>query len=188
MPSGENNFYIDDDEMGAYYTKFVGEELIQFTRKMFNLSTQREETYIGGFSMGGYGAIRTGLLYPETFYKVLSFSSALIAKDIAGISTDYTDLMADYNYYHRVFGDLNSILDSDKNPEVLVETLSKTDRIIPEIFMVCGTEDFLLNQNRDFNEYLNSKDIAHKYQESKGNHDWMFVNQYLEEAVKWAIG
>lgn len=61
MPSGDNAFYIDQPKMNNNYGEFIGRELVELTRKMFPLSDKREDTYIGGLSMGGYGALRNGL-------------------------------------------------------------------------------------------------------------------------------
>ena len=60
MPSGENSFYLDCDASETLYGEFVGRELVEVTRKMFPLSRRREDTYLAGLSMGGYGALRNG--------------------------------------------------------------------------------------------------------------------------------
>ena len=52
MPSGYNAFYLDQPESHNYYGSFVGEELVRMARSMFPLSTRREDTFIGGVSMG----------------------------------------------------------------------------------------------------------------------------------------
>ena len=66
MPSGENGFYVDHPGRGdQLYGEFIGQELVQFTRDLFHLSDKREDTYIAGLSMGGYGALRNGLKYAE---------------------------------------------------------------------------------------------------------------------------
>jgi pimeloyl-ACP methyl ester carboxylesterase len=59
LPDGYNSFYIDHPERDENYSRFIGEELVAITRRMFPLSHDREDTYIGGISMGGYGALRT---------------------------------------------------------------------------------------------------------------------------------
>ncbi|WP_252891261.1 alpha/beta hydrolase [Thermoclostridium stercorarium] len=117
MPSGENFFYLNDTDSGAMYSEYIGCELVEFTRKMFPVSDKRENTFIGGLSMGGYGAIRNGLKYSETFGRIIALSSALIVDKIAGIPVDYNDGIADYKYYSRVFGDVNKVKGSDKDPE-----------------------------------------------------------------------
>ena len=82
-PSGENSFYVDEPSRDANYATFICEELIEFTRRIFPLSTAREDTTIGGFSMGGYGAIRNGFKYNEVFGNIIALSSALITDGIS---------------------------------------------------------------------------------------------------------
>ncbi len=187
MPSGENCFYLDDTDMGALYGEFIGKELVEITRKMFHLSNKREDTYIGGLSMGGYGAIRNGLKYAENYSRIIAISSALIIKNIAGIPVDFKDPIADYKYYRRVFGDLNQLIGSDRDPEALINDLKKRNSAIPQIYMACGTEDFLLNENRDLINFLVSENVEHTYVEDSGSHDWDFWNKYIEKGIDWAI-
>ena len=88
MPSGYNAFYLDQPESHNFYGRFVGQELINVTRRILPLSTQREDTFIGGISMGAYGALRAGFKYCETFGSVISLSSAMIADIRASDSQD----------------------------------------------------------------------------------------------------
>ena len=60
MPAGENMFYVDSPGIGTAYSTFIGKELVEITRKMFPLSSKCEDTFIGGLSMGGYGALYNG--------------------------------------------------------------------------------------------------------------------------------
>ena len=187
MPSGENSFYLDDVDKGELFGEYVGNELLEFTRKMFPLSNKREDTFIGGLSMGGYGAIRNGLKYNGNFSRIIALSSALITHNIAGIPTDFKDPVADYKYYRRVFGDLNELLGSDKDPEALIVNLKKKNAFIPQIYMACGTEDFLLNENHKYRDFLVSENIDLTYLESAGIHDWTFWNEHIEKAIIWAM-
>ena len=154
---------------------------------MFGLSDKKEDTYIGGLSMGGFGAIHTALAYPDTFGKMFGLSSALIIHDIMGMKEGAANEVADYDYYHKVFGDLDQLETSHANPEYLVkERLEKGDTIQP-IYMACGTEDFLLEQNRAFRDFLKESGVELTYHESKGIHDWDFWNEYLEKAIRWML-
>ncbi|HIS26577.1 MAG TPA: hypothetical protein IAA57_06690 [Candidatus Pullilachnospira intestinigallinarum] len=83
LPNGENSFYADSPLTGAAYGTFVSQELVDFTRNTFPLSREREQTFIGGLSMGGFGAIVNGLRNPETFGYITAFSSALIKQLIS---------------------------------------------------------------------------------------------------------
>ena len=109
MLSGENKFYVDNPVSNEMYGTFIGKELVDFTRRSFPLSRNREDTYIGGLSMGGFGSIVNGLQNPETFGGGLRLSSALIL-DKAASMTEYTDfLMDNKGYYESVFGDLGQL-------------------------------------------------------------------------------
>ena len=79
---GCNSFYVDHPERGENYATFAGREIVDFTRRILPLSDRREDTYIAGISMGGYGALHTALAYPDTFGAVIALSSALVIHNI----------------------------------------------------------------------------------------------------------
>lgn len=188
MPSGDNSFYLDGKGTGRDYCRYVGQELVEYVKKTFNISVDREDTYIGGLSMGGFGAIHTGLYYPETFGKIVALSSALIINNIKNKTENFKDAIADYDYYTLVFGKLDQLENSDNNPEYLIKKLKAENKIIPKIYMACGTEDFLLKENRAFYSFLRSESVDVEYIESPGAHTWEFWNAYLEPSIKWLLG
>lgn len=187
MPSGDNSFYLDAKGTGKKYGKYVGEELVDYVRKTFGLSDKREDTLIGGLSMGGFGAIHTGLAYPDTFGKIIALSSALIVHKIKNMAEGFKDGIADYDYYTSVFGDLSKLETSPNNPECLIQKLKETGQLIPSIYMACGSEDFLIENNRAFHSFLKKENIEVTYVEAPGVHDWNFWNRYLEPGIKWAL-
>lgn len=187
MPNGDNSFYLDGKGTGKAYCQYIGDELIEYTRRTFGISDKREDTFIGGLSMGGFGAIHTGLFYPDTFHGIIALSSALIIHNIKHMKENDKDLIADYDYYTSVFGDLEHLETSVNNPEYLIRRLKEEGRAIPEIFMACGSEDFLIEPNRAFYSFLKQEGIEVQYIESKGVHDWNFWNQYLEPSIQWML-
>lgn len=187
MPSGGNSFYLDGKGTGKAYSQYVGKELIEYTRNVFGLSDKKEDTFIGGYSMGGFGAIHTGLAFSETFNKVIALSSALIVHNIEHKKEDFKDLIADYYYYYSVFGDLDKLDTSLNNPEYQIHTMKEKGKTIPLIYMACGTEDFLINENRAFYQFLMDEKVDVTYTESPGEHNWAFWNRYLELAIEWML-
>lgn len=187
MPSGDNSFYLDGKGKGRAYCRYIGEELVDYVRNTFNLFMDKENTFIGGLSMGGFGAIHTGLYYPETFGKIVALSSALIIHNIKNKTEDFEDAIADYAYYASVFGDLDKLEDSENNPEYLIKALKKEKKSIPAIYMACGTEDFLIEENRAFHQFLEEEAVKVEYIESPGIHDWHFWNYYLEPSIQWIL-
>lgn len=187
MPSGDNSFYLDGKETGRAYATFVGEELVQYIASTFHLSAKKEDVFIGGLSMGGFGAIHTGYQFPSTFGKMFGLSSALIIYNIMNREPGFFDVIANYDYYRLVFGDLKQLENSENNPEYLLKKRIKEGVDVPPLFMACGTEDFLLENNRNFCKFLSAVGANFIYEESEGIHDWVFWNKYLEPAIQWLL-
>ena len=187
LPNGDNNFYIDQPQTGCKYATYVGKEFVEYTRKTFGLSDKREDTYIGGLSMGGFGALHTAFAFPETFGKVMALSSALIQNGLPFFKPDMDSGMANYEYYTWVFGDLQNAAKTDINPEVLVRNLKETGAQIPDIFMACGTEDFLYRPNCDFKAFLDSIEVPATYVTAPGVHDFEFWRTHLVTGLTWAL-
>ena len=188
LPNGENGFWLDGISTGHKFCTLVGEELVRYIRKTFGLAMSPEETFIMGLSMGGFGALHTALAYPDTFGKTAALSSALIIHEIAGMKEGERNDKANYEYYRECFGDLDKVPESENNPEVLVKKLKAQGKKLPEIFMACGTEDFLLENNRQFHSFLNENGVPHTYMESAGGHDMKFWDEYAQECLALCIG
>lgn len=187
LPSGENSFYLNGKGTGRAYETFVGVELPDYCTKTFGFSDKPEDNFIGGLSMGGFGAINTALKYPKRFGKMFGLSSAMIQYDIAGMKPGEKNEIADYDYYLQVFGNLEHLDTSENNPDYLIREKKKRGEKIQPVFMACGTEDFILKNNRVFRDFLNSQNVDLTYYESEGIHDWKFWNQYLEPAICWGL-
>ena len=176
MPSGDNSFYVEGLAANNDYGDFIGRELVDITRRMFPLSDKREDTFIGGLSMGGFGAMRNGLKYSDTFSHIIALSSALQVLD------KDAELIVGEN---SVFGDLEAARKSDKNPEIAMRNLLKEGREKPKIFMACGTEDSLLPSNRRYRDLLLNNGFEVTYHEEPGAHTWDFWDAQIKPFLEW---
>lgn len=184
MPSGDNSFYVDNPKSSANYGTFIGKELVDFTRRTFPLSRKREDTFIGGLSMGGFGSIVNGLQNPETFGAVCALSSALIL-DSAPQNKEYTDnLFTNRGYYESIFGDLTKVRGSIFDYDALAEKVAPLAEK-PKFYMACGTEDELIGVNRQFRDHLQKLGFDVTYEEGPGVHDWYFWDKYILKAMEW---
>jgi S-formylglutathione hydrolase FrmB len=188
MPSGENSFYLNDEIRAALYEDFICIELPAFCRRFFPLSDKKEDTTVAGLSMGGFGALHSGLAHPETFGNIIALSSALITDEVSRMKEGQGNAIAPYSYYHHTFGPPEQILGSHQDPKALARELAEKKGTIPNIYMACGTEDFLIRENRDFHRYLQNLGILHEYEEGPGIHDWIFWYAYLAKALVWLDG
>lgn len=184
LPSGYNAFYLDQPESHNYYARFVGQELVSVARAMFPLSCRREDTFIGGLSMGAYGALRNGLANCETFGAILALSTAMVAGELEQIVNDDLFFLS-RPFLEATFGDLSCVRGSDKDPVRLAADLVYCDRPRPNVFIACGQQDPLLMANRMLAEQIRATGLAVEYREAPGGHDWDFWNAMLPQALDW---
>lgn len=182
-PTAENSFYLDGLSTGHAFQTFVGVELVDYVRRTFGLAMKREDTYIMGLSMGGFGALHTALAYPETFSKAAPLSSAFIHHEVAAMKPGVGNFMGNYDYYRECFGEPEKLLESENNPETLVKKIKSEGKQMPEIFMSVGYDDFLLEPNRAMHAFLEEQGVSHTYWETDGTHDMDFWNKSVQKFV-----
>lgn len=185
MPSGENSFYIDQPLPNNDFGEYIGKELVELTRRMFPLSHRREDTFIVGLSMGGFGAIRNGLKYYDTFGYIAGLSSAVQIFELPLNAPGRSLFQED-----ACFGNLEDASRSDKNPRVAFERLTqakKSDPSIrfPEIYMACGFDDGLFSVNRSLADFLISGGVHVTWREAPGGHNWAFWQPQIIKVLEW---
>ncbi len=186
MPSGENSFYLNHPNRMENYSDFIGEELVEFTRRTFPLSDKREDTFIGGLSMGGYGATLNGLKYSDTFGGIIALSSAFLLSDVQNVKPGKEGGIP-YEYWVDTFGEPDKVAGSEADYEHYALQLIKSKVNLPKLYIACGTEDFLIEQNREFHTYLTKIGYTHSYTESPGEHNWDFWREYIITALSVMI-
>lgn len=183
MPSGDNSFYVDNPV--SKNGEFIGQELLDATRAMFPLSHRREDTFIAGLSMGGFGALRNGLVYHRNFGYIAGLSSAVCLfeepLDAEGRNIGSED---------AAFGDMKEAMKTDKNPRIAFQKLLKEKEQdssveLPRIYLACGTEDFLISSNHAYRKMFEDAGVDLVYEEGPGMHNWDFWNEYMLHILDW---
>lgn len=187
MPDGYRGFYTDNDQ-GPAYARHIGEELPTFIEKTFHAKAERAARAIGGLSMGGYGALRVGLGFPGRFCSVHSLSGAVGWGNIKGDEGYWEEAKRrgwsdDFSSeLKRVFG--TSPMDSGHDILMLAKSAKKA-RTLPKLLLDCGTEDFLIEDNRKFQRDLTVAKIPHVYREFAGAHNWDYWDAHVQEALRF---
>lgn len=186
MPEGDNGWYSDSAAApNDKYESYIIQELIPEIDKKYRTISDRQHRAVAGLSMGGYGSIKFGLKYPEMFSLVGSFSGALGAasfseKNAGGIGKSIDAIFGAADSEKRQSNDIFKII-----REMPAEKIKN----LPFIYLDCGTEDFLIQSNRDFAALLLDKKIPHEFRQLPGVHDWKFwnaeVNEFLEVSEKF---
>ena len=182
LADGDNSFYVDAPDRMALYGTFVGQELVEVTRSIFPLSGKREDTYIGGISMGGYSAIRHGLLRPDTFGKIAAMSPGTHAYDLLEEKTE----LFQKGIARSLFGEKAAYLASERNLEKLVSDAASSGQKLPELFLCCGRQDELAYEcNQAFLGCLRKNSFPVEYREKDGGHDILFWEAMLETVFEF---
>ena len=184
MPDGETSFY-NNMTYGPRFFDYITEELPQLASNLFQLSVDPENLYIGGLSMGGYGALLCALTYPERYAACAAFSSAA---DLRGIADSITDASMSRDMeaaIKGIFGDPPVLPDSSD----LFQLAQKVQTPI-RIFMTCGRQDFTYPANIKFRDAVaTNPNILLQFEEWDGTHEWgfwdtsiaMFFKKYIQD-------
>lgn len=167
MPDAGDSWYTDSVEK---YESYLIRDLLPEIEDKFDLDTKDCERAIAGNSMGGYGALKLGLKYPEMFTFAASFSGAFHAPRSAADLND--DVLAPS--IHRVFGDGSSTVRSENDLFALAIRASATRSGLPRIYFDCGVDDEFIGVNREFASLLSEVGIKHEFLEIDGGHDWPY--------------
>ena len=180
MPDGGRSFYTDM-ACGPKYWTFLSQELPRLCEHMFPLSPRREDRFVCGLSMGGYGAVKLGVNRPDLFSYAASLSGALqVERFLEGAGSSVNPELL------SIFGSVQDFRHSPNDLFYQAERLAGHDQgqAVPHFYISCGTEDSLLSASRNFRDTFSSL-LPITYQEEPGGHDWDFWDRQLKRVLDW---
>jgi S-formylglutathione hydrolase FrmB len=173
MPDGYRGFYTNIAG-GPQFARYINEELIDFIERTFPARRSRRGRCIGGLSMGGYGALRGALAYPNLYASANSHSGSLMhgsKKWSKGAALDRSD----------VFG--RDPRGTDHDLLKLAARCKRRGKSLPKLLIDCGTGDFLRDDNWTFHLKLAALGIKHEYREFPGEHNWDYWDTHVRDAI-----
>lgn len=182
MPSAGRSFYIDQPN-GQNYFSYLMEELPQYLSDVFDLAPRREDTLIAGVSMGGYGAFKAALLFPERFFVAASLSGFLSLKFLEAYPDD--PRQKEFTY---LLGDLSKLSGSDHDPAVWLKKAANNPFALPRLYIACGRQDDLYPLNRIFQAECLKLGINLDYHEEDAGHEWLFWDAQIRKFLASVLG
>ena len=183
MCSAGNSFY-QKMAFGPDYEAFFTRELPAYICSLFPVSPRREDTFIGGFSMGGYGAWHLALTAPEQFSRAASMSGAL---DLVSLYRDReTNPMLTPFCWEAIFGRKES-LEGTSSDLFAQYARCRAAGPVPDLYQACGTEDFLYQMNQGVRDRLLSEKAKLIWNEGPGGHDWTFWDGHIQRVLDWLL-
>lgn len=77
MPGARRSLYMDYRDGSERWETFIITDLLSTLRKELNVSTDREGTFVAGWSMGGLGSLRLAFKHPGLFGAVAAVEPAV---------------------------------------------------------------------------------------------------------------
>ncbi len=174
MPCGDRSFYADM-QSGARYFTYITEELPSIMESYFHLATDRDNRFIAGLSMGGYGALKAAMNFPDRYAAAAGLSS------VADINWGKT--------YPELF---EAIYGKGYEPDIPNDLFKLADKIAglseeqrPRLFQYCGTGDFLWQDNLRLRDHFRALGIDALWEEGPGGHSWVNWNERIQNVLRW---
>ncbi|PIE64462.1 MAG: hypothetical protein CSA26_08290 [Desulfobacterales bacterium] len=200
MPDAGLSMYADMKN-GQNYEEYIAIEIKNILGSMFRLNLEREHISIAGLSMGGYGALKIALKYPEQFGRCAAFSGAFILGESDYLSRlsqwedpgppeQYDEFYElDKTLYKACRAAYGEDLEYAKKNDVvyLAEKVVEENKVVPEILLTCGTEDFLYHNNCMFSRYLHEIGVKHEFHEWPGVHNWDFWEECIKKHMSFFV-
>ena len=175
MPNAANSCFRNMPRGGPSYYDFLTDELPSMINWMFPVSRKAEDTFVAGLSMGAFGAFYIGMSKPEIFSHVACLSGA------------YSGFLnrGDDSVWSLAFPPETNITGTDEDCYYLSEKLVKDGKGYPELYVCCGTEDFIYSENMKFKNHLDSIGFINTYHEQPGIHNWDFWDDEIKRILEW---
>ncbi len=187
MPEGNDGWYTDSATVPAdKYETYLLQELIPDVESRFRALRSRQGRAIAGLSMGGYGALKFGVKYPDKFIFAASMSGAL---DVATRPESYLRFKWEVMRIsvEQTFGPPDNPTRADNDLYKLFRNLpAERFAALPFIYLDCGTEDGLVTANRELATILLERKIPHEFRQLPGKHNWEYWGAQVQEVLKMA--
>ena len=180
MPSGQNGFYTKA-RYGLDYFTFVTEELPQMVCSTFPISGRREDTYIAGPSMGGYGATKCALRCPQQYAAFADFSGAV---DPIELEPKMKAMGFGFFRYDLIWGGVENLKNTEDDVFYLAQ-LHKDAPVKPDCHIYCGLEDTAnYGMNVRLAETLRNNGFSVAFTDGHGLHDWVYWDQCIADFLQ----
>ncbi len=190
MPEvGGQSFYADMVHGYQYYT-YLTEELPMVLNCFLPISNRREDRFVAGLSMGGYGAYKWAFDQPEYFsaagnFSGFSFLDELFNEDLGPISKE--EKQGEKGICALVWGSFENMLGTKNDTRYMVHNAVQEKLDLPRMYAAIGTEDFSYEHGKRYIEYMRSNGIDVHYEEMPGAHEWKVWDKAVNKFIAWAL-
>ncbi len=174
MPEGNSSYYTNSAERPQdRYEDYIVNDLISDVESKFPAAAGRSNRAIVGVSMGGFGAVKLALRYPELFAFAAGISPAV---DVPSRPFSIKRIQQ-WRFHSSIFGPWGSQTRHDNDPFVLARSADPAKT--PYLFLTCGEQEGLLPSNRAFAALLARRQFQYEFHTAPGDHNWNQWEKWL---------
>jgi S-formylglutathione hydrolase FrmB len=182
MPDAGNSWYTNSaGNPHNKYEDYIAKDLVREVDDRYRTLNLRTARFIGGLSMGGYGAMKFGLKYPQMFSFAASFSGAFSMVRTGldpkgrwpkGAIEEFTEILGAEGSETRTASDIATVI-------------AKADpKVAPFLYFDCGIDDNLVSSNREVGAQLQKAGFRFEYRERPGRHEWIYWDHQMREMLR----
>lgn len=182
MPSVDHSYYTNMAHGGRYFD-YIANELPAIMQRYYGFSENRDENYIAGVGMGGYGALKIALSNPGKYAAAGCISSGFIS-----LPDDTSSLCKHSEEYTRY--DSRVLAGTEEDCLAAAKQIIADGIPAPRIYHTIGTTDRYLpiaHQTRDFFLSLDGNVFDYTYEEYPAEHNWDFYDSAIERFITFAL-
>ncbi|WNG35602.1 esterase [Archangium violaceum] len=192
FPESGRRWFMNDAS-GKRYEDYLMEDLIPAIEASFPVERAERSRIIGGFSMGGAGAVHLALRNPGVFSRAFAISGAFYASERQG--DPYASqrasgcMMPTEAEHNRVWGPVGSDIRRSYDTGALLRNAAASGTL-PELALEVGTDDYprVVEQNRRVHRTLDELGVSHAYAEHPGDHGWGFAASSARRLLASLLG
>ncbi|KAA3662748.1 MAG: esterase family protein [Calditrichaeota bacterium] len=169
MPSdglwGDGSGYMAYD--GKDFEKWIADDVPTAVKENIPVASNKSKKFISGLSMGGFGALKIGSKYGRHYSGISAHSSIT---EVSQLSLFVEESLDEYKQEIRANEDAFTCIVENK-------------AALPPLRFDCGTEDELIEFNRQLHAQLEQESIPHIYEEFAGGHQWSYWQEHLVDTL-----
>lgn len=171
MPSdglwGDGSGYLPHNQRD--FQKWIVEDVPTAVFQNISSVSEKSDLFISGLSMGGFGALRLGIKFAEKFKAISAHSSITNLNQMPLFAEESVE-----NYQQ-----------ADERENSVMGVIEKYGDNLPRIRFDCGSEDQLVEHNRELHQQLKSAKIEHDYKEYSGAHEWSYWQEHVSDSLRF---
>ena len=184
MPCAGDGYYVNYKEQMC---RFIGEELVWEVQRTYHLSKEKDDTWIAGISMGGFGSLLIGSHYSKTFGKIGCVAGSFVIPSL--VIWDFSVLgnkLSTRDYFLGCFGDFEQLIGSENDPEeAAVRAIEREE--LGLVYLFCGRQDKLYQNNKNLRNNLKEKGVSITWKEADGDHEWSCFKKGFDPMLQWLL-